>query len=69
MPSSIPGNHASSTAGIEKDNTYTNDINNSVIANDSDIKGLKEMVHNQTELIYKQNDAIKELTNRRDQIH
>src|SRR5699024_9211768 len=36
---------------VKKGNSYTNDIDNTDTHNDTDIKGLKEMVHKQNELI------------------
>src|SRR5690625_3539583 len=45
---------------IDEHNTYINAINNTDTTNDNDIKVLKEMVH-------KQNDLIKGLTDRLDQ--
>ena len=45
---------------IEKDNTYTNAINNTDTDNNDDIKELKEIVH-------KQNELIQTLTEKMDQ--
>ena len=44
---------------IDKHNSYTNDINNVVERDNNDIQEIKELVHNQNEL-------IKELTTRLD---
>jgi len=51
---------------VAEHNTYTNAISNGDVANDNDIQQLKNMIQQQNELIHKQTESIKELSNRLD---